>query len=74
MNKELLRNGPFVWVKAHADGPKVIVIIENHDPHGIGIMHAELVINCGSNVAAADWLSYFHRDLDFDLELKQTFM
>lgn len=68
-----LENGPYVRTKATSSKGVVHVTIENHDPRHVGITKAELTINCGSNVTAADVLSYLARDLDFNVSLTPTY-
>lgn len=63
-------SGRFTRVEADATKGVLYMTIENNDPQHVGITSCTLRINCGSPVAAADWLSHFYRDLDFDLVLR----
>jgi hypothetical protein len=68
-----LENGRFVKVAASSKKGVAQITIENHDPAHVGITKAVLTVNSGSEIAAADLLSYLSRDLGFTLILKQTF-
>jgi hypothetical protein len=71
--KTMLVNGPYVETKAVASGHIVTVTVKNHDPQAIGIAEATFTMRCSNPTEASEWLAYFYRDFDYEIEVKTTY-